>query len=73
MRGLLTTVETETKYSGYIQQQERQMERMKDCGAASDSGGFRLPGDSGTVARGAGQAGAGSARRHWARRLGFPE
>jgi tRNA uridine 5-carboxymethylaminomethyl modification enzyme len=30
VRGLLTTVETETKYSGYIQQQERQMERLKD-------------------------------------------
>jgi tRNA uridine 5-carboxymethylaminomethyl modification enzyme len=27
--GLLTTVETEIKYSGYIGQQERQMERMK--------------------------------------------
>ena len=30
VRGLLTTVETETKYSGYIQQQERQMDRLKD-------------------------------------------
>ena len=30
--GVLTTVETETKYSGYIHQQERQMERMKDSG-----------------------------------------
>jgi tRNA uridine 5-carboxymethylaminomethyl modification enzyme len=30
VRGLLTTVETEIKYSGYIQQQERQMERLKD-------------------------------------------
>jgi tRNA uridine 5-carboxymethylaminomethyl modification enzyme len=29
--GLLTTVETEAKYSGYIAQQERQMERMKDA------------------------------------------
>ena len=28
-RGLLATVETETKYSGYISQQERQMERLK--------------------------------------------
>lgn len=28
--GLLATVETETKYSGYILQQERQMERLKD-------------------------------------------
>jgi tRNA uridine 5-carboxymethylaminomethyl modification enzyme len=30
-RGLLTTVEIETKYSGYIQQQERQMERLKEA------------------------------------------
>jgi tRNA uridine 5-carboxymethylaminomethyl modification enzyme len=29
VRGLLATVETETKYSGYISQQERQMERVK--------------------------------------------
>jgi tRNA uridine 5-carboxymethylaminomethyl modification enzyme len=29
VRGLLTTVETETKYSGYICQQERQIERLK--------------------------------------------
>jgi len=27
--GVLTTVETETKYSGYIGQQERQMERLR--------------------------------------------
>ena len=31
VRGLLSTVETEVKYSGYISQQERQMERMKDA------------------------------------------
>src|ERR1035438_8388506 len=30
-RGLLTTIETEIKYGGYIRQQERQMERMKDA------------------------------------------
>jgi tRNA uridine 5-carboxymethylaminomethyl modification enzyme len=29
-RGLLTTVETEIKYNGYIAQQERQIERLKD-------------------------------------------
>jgi tRNA uridine 5-carboxymethylaminomethyl modification enzyme len=28
---MLTTVETETKYSGYIGQQERQMERLKSA------------------------------------------
>ena len=30
VRGLLTTVETEVKYSGYIGQQERQIERLKN-------------------------------------------
>ncbi len=30
VRGLLTTVETEVKYSGYMQQQEKQMERLKN-------------------------------------------
>jgi tRNA uridine 5-carboxymethylaminomethyl modification enzyme len=29
--GVLTTIETETKYRGYISQQERQMERLKDA------------------------------------------
>ncbi len=37
--GVLVTVETETKYSGYIGQQSRQMERLKD------SGGRPIPGD----------------------------
>ena len=31
VRGLLTTIETEIKYNGYIAQQERQIERMKDA------------------------------------------
>jgi len=31
VQGLLATVETEIKYSGYIAQQERQMERVKDA------------------------------------------
>jgi tRNA uridine 5-carboxymethylaminomethyl modification enzyme len=31
VRGLVTTIETEIKYGGYIQQQERQMERMKSA------------------------------------------
>ncbi len=31
VRGLLATVETEVKYSGYISQQERQIERLKDA------------------------------------------
>jgi tRNA uridine 5-carboxymethylaminomethyl modification enzyme len=30
--GVLQTIETETKYSGYILQQERQMERLKNAG-----------------------------------------
>jgi tRNA uridine 5-carboxymethylaminomethyl modification enzyme len=31
VRGLLTTVETEIKYNGYIAQQERQIEHLKDA------------------------------------------
>jgi tRNA uridine 5-carboxymethylaminomethyl modification enzyme len=31
IRGLLTTIETEIKYNGYIAQQERQIGRMKDA------------------------------------------
>ena len=31
VRGVLTTVETEIKYTGYIQQQERQMDRLKEA------------------------------------------
>ncbi|MBS1859564.1 MAG: tRNA uridine-5-carboxymethylaminomethyl(34) synthesis enzyme MnmG [Acidobacteria bacterium] len=31
VRGVLTTVETETKYSGYMQQQERQLQRLKNA------------------------------------------
>ena len=47
VRGLLTTVETETKYSGYIAQQQRQILRMKTGGARSipKTFGFReIPG-----------------------------
>ena len=40
-RGLLATIETETKYAGYIAQQERQMARLK--GAENR----RIPGDFG--------------------------
>jgi tRNA uridine 5-carboxymethylaminomethyl modification enzyme len=29
-RGVLTTLETEVKYEGYLRQQERQMERLRD-------------------------------------------
>ena len=32
VRGLVTTIETEVKYGGYVAQQEREMERMKDAG-----------------------------------------
>ena len=32
VRGLATTIETEVKYGGYLAQQEREMERMKDAG-----------------------------------------
>lgn len=37
--GVLTTVETEVKYSGYMQQQDRQVQRLKE------SEGRRIPGE----------------------------
>ena len=40
VRGLLATIETEIKYSGYISQQERQMERMKDAERRPIPAGF---------------------------------
>jgi tRNA uridine 5-carboxymethylaminomethyl modification enzyme len=46
-RGLLETVETEVKYSGYIAQQERQMVRLKDSERRVIPGEFefaRIPG-----------------------------
>jgi len=40
VRGLLTTVETETKYRGYISQQERQIDRLKDSERRQIPGNF---------------------------------
>ena len=40
--GVLRTVETEFKYAGYIAQQDRQVERLRDCGAPADSREFSL-------------------------------
>jgi tRNA uridine 5-carboxymethylaminomethyl modification enzyme len=42
--GLLTTVETEIKYSGYIGQQERQMERLKNSERRKIPGEFGFDG-----------------------------
>jgi tRNA uridine 5-carboxymethylaminomethyl modification enzyme len=42
--GLLTTVETEAKYSGYISQQERHMERLKDAERRPIPGSFGFDG-----------------------------
>jgi tRNA uridine 5-carboxymethylaminomethyl modification enzyme len=44
LRGLVTTIETEIKYGGYIQQQERQMERMKDAERRPIPGDFGFRG-----------------------------
>jgi tRNA uridine 5-carboxymethylaminomethyl modification enzyme len=44
VRGLLATVETETKYSGYISQQERQMERAKGADHRPIPSGFAFTG-----------------------------
>ena len=71
VRGVLATVETEMKYSGYIAQQERQMERMKDVGAAADSRGVRVwrafRGFRGRFRR----SWSACVRRLWGRRRGF--
>src|SRR5260370_26438547 len=40
VRGLLTTVETETKYAGYIAQQERQIERVRNAEGRTIPGDF---------------------------------
>jgi tRNA uridine 5-carboxymethylaminomethyl modification enzyme len=42
VRGLLATVETETKYNGYIAQQERQIERLKQAERRPIPVGFRF-------------------------------
>jgi tRNA uridine 5-carboxymethylaminomethyl modification enzyme len=46
IRGLLQTIETEAKYEGYIAQQERQIERLKDAERRPipQSFAFRIPG-----------------------------
>jgi tRNA uridine 5-carboxymethylaminomethyl modification enzyme len=44
VRGLLGTVETEIKYNGYIAQQERQIERMKDAERRCIPGAFGFGG-----------------------------
>jgi tRNA uridine 5-carboxymethylaminomethyl modification enzyme len=47
VRGLLATIETETKYAGYIAQQERQIERLKKAESRripEDFGFQRVPG-----------------------------
>jgi tRNA uridine 5-carboxymethylaminomethyl modification enzyme len=43
-RGVLTTVETETKYSGYIGQQERQISRLKTSETRSIPAEFQFQG-----------------------------
>jgi tRNA uridine 5-carboxymethylaminomethyl modification enzyme len=42
--GLLTTIETEAKYSGYIHQQERQVDRLKEAERRSIPDSFRFRG-----------------------------
>ena len=39
-RGLMTTIETETKYAGYIAQQEKQIERLKKAESRQIPGSF---------------------------------
>jgi tRNA uridine 5-carboxymethylaminomethyl modification enzyme len=44
IHGMLTTVETQFKYSGYISQQERQIERLKDSERRPIPADFRFGG-----------------------------
>jgi tRNA uridine 5-carboxymethylaminomethyl modification enzyme len=44
VRGLVTTVETEVKYGGYVAQQEREMERMKGAERRPIPAGFDFKG-----------------------------
>lgn len=44
VRGLLATIETEIKYNGYIAQQERQIERLKDAERRPIPGSFGFGG-----------------------------
>jgi tRNA uridine 5-carboxymethylaminomethyl modification enzyme len=44
VRGLLMTIETETKYAGYIGQQKRQIERLKSCDGRVIPGAFEFQG-----------------------------
>jgi len=44
VHGVLTVVETEIKYSGYLAQQERQIERMKEAGGRIIPDGFDFGG-----------------------------
>ncbi len=47
LRGVLTSLETDIKYSGYINQQERQIERLKNAESRRIPAGFgfdRIPG-----------------------------
>ncbi len=59
---MLTTVETETKYSGYIGQQERQMERLKAAERRPIPAGLRLRWHPGFVPRGSRQTQPGASR-----------
>ena len=71
MRGLLTTVETEIKYGGYIEQQERQMERLKNAERRPIPADFGFQGIPGFRARSR-TSWSGCGRRRWARRRAFP-
>jgi tRNA uridine 5-carboxymethylaminomethyl modification enzyme len=44
LEGVLTTLETEMKYSGYIAQQNRQVERLRDSGQRRIPGNFSYTG-----------------------------
>ncbi len=60
VHGVLQTVETELKYSGYIAQQQRQVDRLKDSERRRIPAEFLLCRHSGLVSRSSREAGARS-------------
>ena len=72
MHGVLTTVETEIKYAGYIAQQERQIERLKEAEGRRHSRPISIPGFPGLSREVRTEAERVSSRRPWDRRRRIP-
>ena len=58
-------IETEAKYAGYIAQQERQIDRLRDSESRRIPAAFEFSGDSGPFHRSEAEARAGSPGNAW--------